>query len=1104
LTRSGDLPGANFEDGFQGETSMKRCLIALIAVVLSLTTGVGLATAAVPSVGTQTAGQSASSGQAAGAAAGAAQTNPSNTNISIRVLSPGSDGSVDQSNSVDSDATASNKNSADQDATQSQSAGSTGACCGSGSTGIQSSSQSASNKQAAAALSLATQTGASNTNVPIRVLSPGSDGSVSQSNTVDSDASASNKNSADQDATQTQSGSGTDCKCDSGSTGIQTSDQNAENKQTAVAASEAKQIDPKNTNVSIRVLSPGSGGNVTQTNSVSSDANARNSNDADQTATQTQSGGSGSDCKCHDGSTGVQTSDQDAKNEQKALALSGAEQKGASNTNASIRVLSPGSDGDVWQTNSVDSDAKASNRNSADQDATQTQSAGSGSGTGVQVADQDARSEQAALAASIAKQDHPSNTNTPIRVLSPGSGGKVVQTNSVESDATAKNSNDVDQTVDQTQRGGSSDCKCHGSTGIQTSDQSSKNEQFALGFSAAEQKGAKNTNSPIRVKSWGSDGDVWQTNSVDSDATARNKNDVDQDATQAQAAGSGSGTGIQVADQSSKNEQAALAASIAKQDHAKNDNSPIRVLSPGSGGKVVQTNSVDSDASAKNSNDVDQTVDQEQSAGRGDCKCHDGATGIQTSDQSSKSEQLALGFSAAEQKGAKNSNDPLRVKSWGSDGDVWQTNSVDSDAKASNKNDVDQDATQAQSAGSGLGIQVSNQESKNAQAALAASIAKQDGAKNDNGPIRVLSPGSGGKVVQTNSVDSDASAKNSNDVDQTVDQTQEGGASDCKCHGSTGIQVAGQSSKNEQFALGASAAIQKDASNKNDPIRVKSWGSDGDVWQTNSVESDAKASNRNHVDQDATQTQSAGSGSGLGIQVSGQEAKNHQGALALSAALQHGASNENKPLRVLSPGGDGNVYQSNSVDSDASASNRNKVDQDVTQDQSGGSAMCGCHSGIGIQVAGQSSWNGQGSFAASFAEQKAGRSPCGCPSGASNVNDPARILSPGGGGSVWQSNSVDSDAKGKNSNHADQSADQSQAGAGAQLGIQVAGQEAKNEQLALVLAAALQHAPKNASGPLSVLSPGRGGSTSQYNDAAADGYGANRNRAGQGATQRLM
>ncbi len=925
---------------------MKRCLIALTAGLLSLTTGVSIAAANTPSVGSQTVDQSASSGQVAGAAAGAAQTQPSNTNISIRVLSPGNDGSVSQTNSVDSDATASNSNSSDQDATQSQAAGGTGACCQTGSTGIQSSSQSAANEQAAAALSLATQTGASNTNVPVRVGSPGNDGSVSQTNSVDSDADASNRNSADQDTTQSQAagGKGTCCQS-SGSTGVQTADQEAENHQAALAASSATQDKPKNTNVSIRVLSPGNGGNVTQENSVDSDATARNSNDADQTATQTQSSGGSASCGCQSGSTGVQIADQDAKSKQAALAASGAEQKGASNTNASIRVLSPGKDGNVWQTNSVDSDAEASNKNSSDQDATQTQSAGSGSGTGIQVADQDAKSEQAALAASIAKQDHPSNTNTPIRVLSPGNGGNVVQTNSVDSDASAKNSNDVDQTVDQTQRGGSG------------------------------------------------------------------------------------------------------------------------------------------------------------------CKCHDGSTGIQISDQSSKNEQLALGFSAAEQKGAKNSNEPIRVKSPGNDGNVWQTNSVDSDARASNRNDVDQDTTQTQSAGSGsgTGIQISNQESKNGQAALAASIATQEHAKNDNGPIRVLSPGNGGSVVQSNSVDSDASAKNSNDVDQTVDQTQRGG-SGCKCHdGSTGIQVAAQSSKNEQFALGFSAAAQKDASNSNEPIRVKSPGKDGNVWQTNSVDSDAEASNKNSSDQDATQQQTSSGGerccqTGLGIQVAGQEAKNHQGAAAFSAALQDGASNENKPLRVLSPGNEGSVYQSNSVDSDATAKNRNSVDQTATQTQSGGS--CGCKAGaVGIQALGQSSWSSQGSLVASFAEQKAGRSRCGCSEGASNVNDPVRVLSPGTSGPVWQSNRVESDATGKNTNNVDQTASQSQSGAGAQLGIQAAGQSAKNHQLAAVLAAALQHAPKNSNAPVLVWSPGGGGPTWQSNDADADAEGANRNHALQSAQQ---
>src|SRR5215213_3234762 len=102
---------------------MRRCLIALTAGLLSLTTGVSIAAANTPSVGSQTVDQSASSGQVAGAAAGAAQTQPSNTNISIRVLSPGNDGSVSQTNSVDSDASASNSNASDQDATQSQAAG---------------------------------------------------------------------------------------------------------------------------------------------------------------------------------------------------------------------------------------------------------------------------------------------------------------------------------------------------------------------------------------------------------------------------------------------------------------------------------------------------------------------------------------------------------------------------------------------------------------------------------------------------------------------------------------------------------------------------------------------------------------------------------------------------------------------------------------------------------------------------------------------------------------------------------------------------------------------------------------------------------------------
>ena len=188
----------------------------------------------------------------------------------------------------------------------------------------------------------------------------------------------------------------------------------------------ASQTGAKNTNVPIRVGSEGDNGDVSQTNSVDSEATASNENSAEQSADQDQSSGSGSESCCKSGSTGVQTADQKAENEQGALAASKAEQSHPENTNVSIRVLSDGDNGDVEQTNSVASEANASNENSAEQSVEQEQSSGSGSGsccksgsTGVQTADQTAKNDQTAIAASLAKQDHPKNTNVSIRVLSP-------------------------------------------------------------------------------------------------------------------------------------------------------------------------------------------------------------------------------------------------------------------------------------------------------------------------------------------------------------------------------------------------------------------------------------------------------------------------------------------------------------------------------------------------------------------------------------------------------------------------------------------------------------------------------------------------------------
>ena len=250
---------------------MSKRLLALVSgLIAAVLVAASTAAADDSNVGVQTADQSAASGQQATAVSGATQVQPSNTNISVRVLSPGNDGSVTQANTVGSSATAANLNGTSQDADQTQ--------AGSG-TGIQTAEQSASNAQLAGAFSLATQYGASNTNVPVRVGSYGSSGDVTQINAADSEATAANVNGTKQDADQTQAGGHNPCHpCSDGSTGIQTVDQDADSKQVAAAKSATFQLKPTNVNTAVRVGSPGDGGDVYQANVASSEAKAANAN----------------------------------------------------------------------------------------------------------------------------------------------------------------------------------------------------------------------------------------------------------------------------------------------------------------------------------------------------------------------------------------------------------------------------------------------------------------------------------------------------------------------------------------------------------------------------------------------------------------------------------------------------------------------------------------------------------------------------------------------------------------------------------------------------------------------------------------------------------
>jgi hypothetical protein len=723
---------------------------------------------------------------------------------------------------------------------------------------LQLAAQAAAGAQAAGAQSGATQSQPANQNVSVRVQSPGSGGGVTQSNTVASGATAANANATGQSADQTQAGS---CNCGGGTQAV---GQEASSSQAAGALSHAAQQGASNENISVRVQSPGDDGSVSQSNTAASGAAAANANTTDQSADQTSAGGSG-----------TQAIGQDADSEQTALAASSAEQTGAKNSNISVRVQSPGDDGDVEQANTVASAATAGNLNRTSQEAGQAQSGDCRCGSGTQAIGQDAKSDQTAAALSSAEQTGAGNEHIAVRVQSPGDGGSVTQSNTAASAAGAGNVNLTGQSAGQAQSG----------SGTQAIGQDAQSEQGALAVSRADQSGSWNSITPVRVDSRGNDGDVEQSNTVASAATAANANGLEQEAAQAQSGDCRCGSGIQAIGQEASNGQAALAASVASQQGAErcgcgsggNSYAPVRVDSPGDGGSVDQSNTVASAATAGNLNLTGQGAAQAQSGG-----------GVQAIGQEASSEQAAIGLSAALQQGASNSATPVRVDSQGEDGDVSQSNGVYSAAQAANGNLTVQEAGQSQAGqcGCGSAIQAIGQQAGNEQLAVAGSLALQLGASNDSSPVRVDSPGGGGSLEQSNDAASYAGAQNLNGLGQAAGQSQSAG-------GGTAIQAIGQSASNGQAALAISAALQLGASNSSSPVLVDSRGDAGDVSQSNTVASGARALNGNLTAQEAAQRQatSCRCGDGAAIQAIGQSADSHQWALGLSAALQLAARN---------------------------------------------------------------------------------------------------------------------------------------------------------------------------------------------------------------------
>jgi hypothetical protein len=367
---------------------MRKKFLASIVSALALGVGAGPAMAD-GSVSGQLAEQVAGSAQSAVSNATSTQINPTNQNISVRVLSPGNDGDVTQSNESAAGSFAGNSNDTAQAVDQSQGGG--------GGVGIQESGQLAGNLQQAGSNAESTQVHPTNQNISVRVLSEGGNGSVDQSNESNAKSFAGNKNTLTQDTTQEQSGSeccaapspmkgseccdtpapkkGTSrehtdsCDCQSG-VGIQAGGQEAFNKQKAESNAESKQINPTNKNIGVRILSPGDDGDVSQSNSSTALSGAFNKNDTSQSLDQTQSG---SGCGPCSHGLGIQAGGQKALNLQHADSNAESKQINPTNKALSLRFKSEGGGGAVSQSNSSFAGSLAANKNALSQALTQTQ-----------------------------------------------------------------------------------------------------------------------------------------------------------------------------------------------------------------------------------------------------------------------------------------------------------------------------------------------------------------------------------------------------------------------------------------------------------------------------------------------------------------------------------------------------------------------------------------------------------------------------------------------------------------------------------------------------------------------------------------------------------
>jgi hypothetical protein len=392
---------------------------------------------------------------------------------------------------------------------------------------------------------------------------------------------------------------------------VQAVEQAAGTGQSAESSASSTQTNPSNSNISVRIFSPGDAGSVSQSNNSVAGSAAGNAASTAQGVSQTQGGGGGE-----------QAVGQVAETIQKAKSSAESKQEKPSNSNISVRIHSPGDDGDVDQSNNSVAGSAAGNLAETSQGVEQQQGGGEEAkgkcchgGSGVQAVGQEAKTIQVAESDAKSVQEHASNENIPVRIGSKGDSGSVSQSNNSAALSFAGNAAKTTQAVEQSQGGG---CGCSSDL-VQAVGQKAITGQFADSDATSIQKGAKNSNTPVRIHSEGDDGDVDQSNNSLALSAALNLAKTEQAVGQSQGGDCGcgdrhksEGARVQAVGQWAETWQKADSDAKSEQWKPSNTNAPVREKSKGGGGSVSQSNNSLAASLALNLAKTLQLVRQEQ------------------------------------------------------------------------------------------------------------------------------------------------------------------------------------------------------------------------------------------------------------------------------------------------------------------------------------------------------------------------------------------------------------------------------------------------------------------------------------------------------------